>query len=640
MQSCDWLEGLKGFSWKDLEEWAGKKVAGKTMEQMDRLRDVMLLEDRGAVAIVLGKGKPHAVSIVRAPTVGFLSVCTCSPWGAPCEHAAALLWVCREAAREGRSFPQMDTKGLDLEKLDWPVPDDYDEDGWEDDDLDDREGFREYEAIKPQASFKAALNKMKKADLVDLIMQAAYADEDIFHVFEDLIEIGSGDPARIVAVLKGKIRGLADSLDGLWGYADLAPYLFEIRDGMDKLLDMEAFESVVQVGEVLWDNVEIIAEADEEDDFNWIFSDCMETAMEACLQSSLSSGEKLVWLVNRLMEDHYCLLGDCDRLLEESGFTREDWSFAAKAIKELVKALLAQDARGAGSSHGKESELIEWLCKAMENAGEGGLEEALEHVAQATGKYTGLIAYYEKQGDWKKTVNCIVNSLNEHMKTPGATAWSLFSKLIAMAEDQGDLQQVVALAVEKFCFRPDLEGYQDIRKISEKLNIWPSVRKGLTEILNTGERPESLYQKEKSGPLPEPWIKLPKNKNWKVTFPYYALLIQAAAQDERFDDAVQEYRRCAKQGNEDCTESGLFLAEVLEDSHPEFVIEILQTQVVRCIEQKKKKAYLMASKYLEKIKIAYGRLAKENEWRAYHQQLLKDNRRRPKMVQILEKLED
>lgn len=643
MQSYDWTEGLKKLSWEQMVKWAGEKKAGKARKIMSLLRDVMTVENRGAVAIVLTQGEPHGVSIVMAPTGDILTMCTCSPRGVPCEHAVALLWTCREAALEGRSLPQLDIQGLDMDKLLFSSPDDYeDEDEWDDEAEDDVPGvYHELEKFEPPASFANSLKKMKKQEIIDLVVKVASLDEDIYEDFVDHMNLASGNPARIEKALDRELDKLMYLLEDLWEPDDVAQELVSLREMMEKLVESGQADAVVDLGMQLWERVpEIVYFEDDNqrDYFRLLTADCMEVAVKACLLSSMPSGEKLVWIINRYLEDALCLLDEEEYVLEKGDFTRKDWGYAANALKEMLKALISKNEKGFVREH-KEAMLLEWLEISGYKAGKGIFEKALEYIAQATGNYSHLIAFHKSTGNSEKAVNCIVAGLKKLMKTPNPAAWSLFNSLAAIAEEQGDELQALALVVEKFYFRPALDGYEFIRGMAEELNVWPSVQKGLLEYLDTGKRPQSLYEENKDGGLPQPWFVLPKNKNWKAGFPYYSLLINTAVQENRIDDAIREYRRCQKEKKGGCAEIGASLAESLKKSHPELAIEIIQGQITEYIEQKSSQAYQKAGEFLLMLKKTYGDLGRKKEWLAYHQQLIKEYRSRHKMVRVLRKLE-
>ncbi|MBI9073929.1 MAG: hypothetical protein JEZ02_00865 [Desulfatibacillum sp.] len=632
MQSYDWIEDLKTLSRTDLEMWAGEETTEKALEQKGQVTDVIGVGNNAALATVLGEDS-NTTMVALTPDGDILWECTCSYWDSPCNHAVALLLVCIDAARDGQILPRAKTLDMRLTELEWYDPDET-EDAWEE----SSEEWEGFEAIRIPPSFRSALEKMKKKDIIDLIVRAASSDEDLYHAVKDFMELDSGDPARITALLVKQIAEIVDGFEDLWDFGALSSEIITIQYTMEKLLEMGEADAVVREGMALWQAQESIIAMEDDDELSFLLEDCLAVFMEAALRSSMSSRDRLVWLIHKFLEDDYGLLVKCYPILDKEGFTQEDWAFAASAITDRMAAGAGESGKHGSADPYRTERLLDWLAQALEKSGAGGIEDALEQAAKASGEYDRLVEHYEVAGNLEKTRQWAICAFNEKKDSRPSSAWPMFNKLVSIAEKQKDFKQVAALMVEKFFFRPDMDSFQAIKEIAGKLNTWASVQQGLLAFLETGIPSQDLFGESGSRPLPEPWVTPPKNTNWQADFPYYRLLIQLLVLEERPDDALMAYRRYEKLGGQGPLDSGLFLAQALEDSHPRFAVEIFRPRAEAFINEKKSKSYMMAGKLLEKVKNAYRRLGEEEEWEAYHQDLYQQNKRKIRLVEVLQSL--
>jgi len=72
-----------------------------------------------------------------------------------------------------------------------------------------------------------------------------------------------------------------------------------------------------------------------------------------------------------------------------------------------------------------------------------------------------------------------------------------------MREKEGNWLQVSAFRAEEFLQMPSLHGYKEMKKASEKAEVWPAVRAACLLYLESGKHPWA----NPSWPLPEAGVK-------------------------------------------------------------------------------------------------------------------------------------
>lgn len=81
------------------------------------------------------------------------------------------------------------------------------------------------------------------------------------------------------------------------------------------------------------------------------------------------------------------------------------------------------------------------------------------------------------------------------------------------------------------------------------------------------------------------------------------------------------------------------MAEAVQESHPDEALAIWKQMVARELVHAKSAAYQTAGAYLKKIKAVYRKTRRTSEWSGYLAEIREQNARRPRMLDVLNKLE-
>ncbi len=121
-----------------------------------------------------------------------------------------------------------------------------------------------------------------------------------------------------------------------------------------------------------------------------------------------------------------------------------------------------------------------------------------------------------------------------------------------------------------------------------------------------------------------------------------SVLIDIAIEEKRPDDALKWYdhKKLKKEVfwfGESYQDDQV--AEAVADHYPDRAIDIWKSIADRQIALTKPKAYEEAARYLRKAQSLLKKLKREEEWRDYLLKLRQANARKPKLIEILVRLE-
>ena len=152
--------------------------------------------------------------------------------------------------------------------------------------------------------------------------------------------------------------------------------------------------------------------------------------------------------------------------------------------------------------------------------------------------------------------------------------------------------------------------------------------------LEKGERP-------KGATWPLPALQLPvrnRNSRW-ARFPDTETLIDIAIKEKHHDEVLKWYGLSKKSGGFGRDFTGQKVADAIQMTHTDEALSIWKALAIQEISQAKPSAYQTAGSYLKKMKTAYTRINKPGAWTRYLAELRENNKRRPRMLDVLNSLE-
>ncbi len=140
-------------------------------------------------------------------------------------------------------------------------------------------------------------------------------------------------------------------------------------------------------------------------------------------------------------------------------------------------------------------------------------------------------------------------------------------------------------------------------------------------------------------PLPATGLALPAYASSRASSPNAGTLVEIAILEQRNDDVVSLLEKAGGARRAGAWGLGDKVADAVKGTHPEVSLAIWRQKAEDLIAHVKPSAYEKAGTYLVRIASLLHDTASSDEWRAYLQELRAANKRRPRMMGVLDSLE-
>lgn len=636
---------LAELTWEQLEEWAGEKIVARGRSYLDQVEQPAVTPDEGLVAWVLGTRR-YATWISLSSKGDIESNCTCPyEWG-PCKHAVALVLTGIKALQDKAKLPVAAGDDERLVLLDGCLAS---EEEWDDDDIEETAipGDAPAQRLKDQKALKAVLEKMKKAQLIDLALDLAGQFPEVGRGIWDRARLGEGKVAPMVRELRREIEELSSQPDWQdhWDECGHLPDYTPVRKKLTHLLTAGHADQVLELGDELWRlGIRQIEEYNDEGEVAMQIGDCMQVVMQAVKRSSLAPEEQILWFVQASLADDFDVLDDAEGLVQD-GYDQGDWSKAA----DLIAGMLPKGSSPAPDDYSwrhRQNKILDWLIKALSEAGrEDEVIPLLERQAPAALAYDELVDRLIRAGQEDEARQWAVAGFNKTVGKWEGVAWQMLERLLGMSRRAEDVASAGSYLALKFFHDPDIGLYRELEQVTEKQGLWPQVRQGVLAFLESGQRPyrpateaQGTPEPFAPWPLPELTISLPKEKREGGSFPKYKILFEIAIHESRHDDALEWYQKRRKS-------KGWFgpsderAAEALKSTHPGVAINIWEKMAEAEIARAKTSAYRVAGGHLRKARSLCAETGRGEEWRDYLQSLRVQHKPKWRLMEVLDQLE-
>ncbi|MDY9925704.1 SWIM zinc finger domain-containing protein [Methanosarcina sp.] len=634
---------FKELRWSDLQDWAGGKATAKGIkyQEDERVKELKRTQEGSLVARV--EGTKEYFTEIFMENGKLSSICTC-PVGHDCKHGVAAVLEYLELTEQREEIPVISEGDTLIARA--------------------RQGYTEAEtagAGKGEESSTRALREyleqLTKPELIEILVAFAEKDTVLGRYLKDRQNLAAES-------VEGIIEGVYSELDELLeeaghpdypGYESDVPDFLDVQVRLESLLDAGHPDELLDIGKELMDRYEGIAEYDEEGNIGTKISFCMDVVFEALSRSSLPAHEKMLYMFEIELRDNYNILDETT--FWEEGFTPEEWKRFAETLKvKLQEADRAEDTHY--SSSWQRDYAVDRLIDALLKA---GLSEEIipicEREAEKTGNYARLVNVLLDSGQKKKAEEWIYRGIKETREYQPGIARELWQILLETREEEGNWLFAAALEAEEFFRAPDMARYLGMREAARNSGKWQEVREAALRYLKTGELPavqakaaqvknkEEISGKEEisilPGVLPKTGL-LETDSIQKIKAPALDLLIKVAIQEEDPEEVVHWYEEL-KTGGEEAERywhliSESEIANAVKEKHPEIALEIWKKLVEGLISETKVSSYEEASTYLRKIKETLETRGKKENWEAYLSGIKEANRRKRRLLEILDML--
>jgi len=623
---------MHDLTWDDLEAWAGTKIIsrGTSYQKSGYVRDLAVIRTGSLLAWV--RGTENYATTVSMERKRLSSDCTC-PYGGTCKHAVAVVLEYLDQLQKNATIPVAEEDDERLILLEDESALDDDDDLPEDDE--DYDFSIEDDLQSTRADVASSIKKKSKKELETMLSGILKDHPELTKElgFAPRTSGKKGCDVLVKAVTKAiVVTSGKPGWRNYWKHTGYTPDYSPVRKGLQQLLDERCADDVVRMGEKLFvRGKEQIEQSDDEGETADEIARTMPIVFKALAKCSLADTDKLERAVDLGLRDEYGLCRGLDEFLHRT-FGKKTWSDLADRLLARLKNMKPDRQEDTFFRFYRRDNLSDEVVRALENAGR--TEEALSlcfQEAEFTGSYERLVRKLRKAGRTAEAEEWIRKGMKEFKgKLPGIAS-SLKNALREIRQQKKDWPFVAALRADDFFEDPCLKAFEDLQKASEKAKVWPKVRNVCMTFLETGVHPNG----KSDWPLPDTGFEM-REKPRREKPPFTDVLIDIAIHEKRIDDVlhwydIQKQRANAWFGSHRDDE----VATAIAQKYPERAIAIWKKIAESYIAQTNVGAYGEAVTYLKKARKAFDGLGKLADWTSYLACLTEANKRKTRLVQML-----
>jgi uncharacterized Zn finger protein len=623
---------FEDLSWDDLEQWAGAKVAGRARSYVRKVKGLVRMKDGSLLAWVDGSDR-YATRVEIDKQDGAVSECSCPFEGSPCKHAVAVVLAYQRSAPSNEVLPLASLDDERLERLGKII----DEVGKEKTAVATEEAGRKREDRQLQRH----LEGLSKRELLKLVKEGLGLAPELKETLADGLAVRKGDVGRLVAAARREIEAAAaeEAWMNYWDRRGNTPDYSKAKRKLEQLLALGQVEAVIELGELLVElGMEQLGHSHDEGETGMEIASCMEVVGQAVWRSKWPNPKRLLWQIDLALQDEYSIFDSLRGPLEVEPCRPEDWSQVADELGARLAKLPACSANPevGDSARYRRAELMNWLLRALEKAGRGNeCIAVLEREVERVHCYAELVKAHRNAGRSDRAREWAIKGFDRTLKSLPGLAWELEELLRELAAKEKDYPRVTAYRALEFFKEPGLARYAELRNAAAKVGTWDPIRKIALEFLQTGRRPD----KDPGWPLPPTEVKWPAGEKGWQRFPDLTSLVAIALDEKRHDDAIRLHRESAERDRYNGGACARELADAVAKTHPEAAIRIWRELAAGQIAYVKPSAYEEAGRYLRKIRDVCRATGRLDDWRTLLAGLRLENRRRPRLLEVLETMD-
>jgi uncharacterized Zn finger protein len=626
------------LTWEDLQEWAGERIVRRGKSYRGNVKDLRITSD-GVLASVQGT-ELYSTQVGLNAKGELFSKCTCPYTWKACKHAVAVILSYLEAFKDKQNIAPVDPEDDRLAELADELNDenDYDEGHEENDGNDD--------ADQKDNPVRTHLEGLSKTELVDLMMTGKNMVPGLRRKLADHHVLQKGDITKLVSSIKKEIKQIsrepawANHWNGDGKIPDYTPVKIRLQD----LLSNGHADAVVEIGSYLMDcGMAQVDQSSDEGETGIAISVCMDVVFEALMQSSLTAAQRILWDMDIHLKDNYGIIDDNKGPVALNQCLPADWGQVADVLNERLNTMpkLPVGEKNDFSLKYRRERVMKYLLHALEKASrQSEILVVLEREVAQTDCYVDLVNKFLQSGQKEKAKEWAVKGYFATLKHAPGLASRIEELLRELAIKEEDFPLAAAYLAFEFFYQPNLNKYSELKLSATKAGLWDEIRPFVMTYLETGEQPvkANAPAKKTLWPLPVLPIAREKNSNW-IRFPDTSTLIDIAIDEGRHDDVLLWYRTGNKQNGFIRSSDGDKVAQAVSEIFPGEAMTIWKSLVAHEISQAKPSAYQTAGGYLKKINKVYEQTKESSAWKSYLASLRDENRRRPRMLDVLDKLE-
>lgn len=610
----------KNLTWNDLADWFEDRIVdrGQKYQKQGRVSDLSVTEGGNLIAWVEGT-KRYATTVEITEGELLDSWCTC-PYGANCKHGVAVILEYLECIKKNSDIPICSDKDQRLHLLSNDDPD------------------HDSDTIEAEKNMIGFLESRSKQQLIDLIVNLSRQYPEIAHNMATQHLISKKDPDGLEESIRDDIQAILQESDwnDPWQEDELTLELGSVQDKLEALLKAGYPERVLMLAEELSrESNEIIEMHDDEGETGIELAACMSVAFLALKSSKMDAVEKILWVLDRILEDEYGVCEPIEAYLFEE-HDKATWHQTADLIIDRLGMNGKDRQTDTDDAWYPRSLLVRWGVYALEHAGR--TDEILtlyRYEAKKSGNVRTLFEELIRLGQYDEAEKTLRDEIKRKEDKKSWEAAGLHSDLLNLMVIKKNWLAASAISTERFIRQPSERRFIECRDLCEKSGHWEKTRQSLIRYLETA----ALPWKQKDWPLPPSGLSLPDRGN-KKHFPKLADLIDIAIIEKQPAQVLKWYDQLTKQSNRLLNVNHDQVAMSIKEYDPLRAVSIWKKIAEHHISLVKPKAYLDAAKALKKAAKVMERQKMQTEWLSYLDQLKKIHKRKIRLMEVIDRLEN
>lgn len=610
---------FKQLRWDDLEDWFEDVIIdrGHKYQKQGFVSDLAVTDNGDPIAWVSGTRR-YATTVEITDGDYLDSYCTC-PYAINCKHGVAVVLEYLGCLKKNKAVPVCSDEDERLYLL---------SDDLADPDIDIKD------AKENMLDF---LESRSKAELIDIIVTMSRQYPEIAHDMSTQHLIGTKDVDGLEKSIRNDIQEIIQESDWYdpWQEDEFTPELNSVRDKFEALLKAGYPDKVLILAEELSrKSKEIVETHDDEGETGMELAACMSVAFLALKSSKMDAVEKIIWALDRVLEDEY---GVCDPI-EAYFFEDHDkalWHQTADLIMDRLGMNGADRQTEVDDAWYPRSLLLKWGVYALEHTGrKKEILQLYRYEAKKSGNVRKLVEELIRIEQYDEAEKTLRGEIKRKEDKKSWEAVGLHSDLLELMVIKKNWLAAAAISVEGFIRQPSERRFIECRDLSEKKGHWKKIRPFLILYLETA----ALPWKQRDWPLPPSGLSLPDPGDRKF-FPKLEDLIDIARVEKQPKQLLKWYDRLIGQRNRFYRINHDQVATAIKEYDPLRAVSLWKKIAERHISLVKPKAYLDAAKVLKKAAKVMEAQNKQTEWLSYLNQLKKIHKRKTRLMEVIARLE-
>ena len=638
------------LTWDDLEEWADSRIVarGRSYQRKGAVRELQRDEEGALVAWVAGS-RLYATRVSIEGDKDITGKCTCPYW-TTCKHAVAVVVEYLEMAKKRTAVGRVKANDPRVSALNAITEDDEEPLEFDVDDLDEEPDETHSDSIETGQSrdttLRSYLQEHTKAELVELLLELAETHDVVRQSLENRRSLTTGEIRKVLKRIRSEIAALEEPA---W---DSHHYGYQMRN-TDRLKAMlQALVASGQVDAAVRLGPELLAagtqalDYEHEGESTEAIGDCLDVIFQALDRSSLSPADRIEWVLDMALGDEYELCCDGFENLWDKDYAKSDWSVVCDRLAQRLDDREQPVGNNEPSRDYRRDVIAGWLIRAMEKAGrQKEIVPLCKREAPITLSFNRLVDRLMAEREWEEARRWCRQGLEAIAdRYPGLQA-ELREQLQTINQSSGNPLAGLAIKAEEFFARPGAEGFLALCKAARESGVGVGVEAWGRHYLQTGRRPRSGRKRksdpEMDWPLPVPEVEMPAPRGDNEA-PMVDVLVRLAIAEAKPNDVVKWYdHERRKRGAPWMYDVSLEddVAEAIASTHPDRAVVIWKDLAETEIARVKPRGYREAVPYLRQVRDVLTRSGREGEWQGYLAALRQQNRRRPRCIEELDRLE-